>query len=136
MDASTIDDCGLVFPHRPVRPHRIAQDDQGGRIRVRLRHPRRDGRVDHQTHCSAVPRGDHADIVRAISEWTRAAAAKLPADPEDDMPARLSAAVSAFGVSPLLEGSDKLGHQFQQWVVGFELSAAFAIARYANPPLR
>jgi len=79
--------------------------------------------------------GDHEEIVRAIADWTRAAASKLPPDPEDEMPARVSAAVGAFAASPILGGSDKLGHQFQQWVVGFELSAAFAIARYLNPEL-
>ncbi len=79
--------------------------------------------------------GGHEEIVRAIGDWTRAAAAKLASDPEDDMPARVSAAVAAFATSPILEGSEKLGHQFQQWVVGFELSAAFAIARYMNPGL-
>jgi len=79
--------------------------------------------------------GDHEEVVRAIADWTRGAAAKLPADPEDEMPARVAAAVGAFATTPILEGSEKLGHQFQQWVVGFELSAAFAIARYLNPML-
>jgi hypothetical protein len=79
--------------------------------------------------------GDHADIVHAIADWTCAAAAKLKADPDSEDPARLSAAVTAFCSSPILEASEKLGHQFQQWVVGFELSAAFASARSINPQL-
>ena len=135
MDSLMVDDCGWCFRTGP-----------SGRIELRKTIKAVESGYDCDIlaamgestikHIAQRFRaGDHADIVRAIAEWTRAAAAKLPADPEDDMPARLSAAVSAFGVSPLLEGSDKLGHQFQQWVVGFELSAAFAIARYANPAL-
>jgi hypothetical protein len=77
--------------------------------------------------------GDHADIVRAIADWTCQAAAKSESVPEDR--ARLSAAVMAFCSPPILEASEKLGHQFQQWVVGFELSAAFAVARAVNPEL-
>jgi hypothetical protein len=74
--------------------------------------------------------GEHGDIVRAIADWTRTAAAKVKAEPDDDMSKRISAAATAFATPSLVEGSERLGHQFQQWVVGFELSAAFAIARY------
>ncbi len=78
--------------------------------------------------------GGHADIVRAIAEWTTSAAKSRPgAEPGGS--ARLSAAVNAFCTSPILEASEKLGHQFQQWVVGFELSAAFAVARGVDPEL-
>ena len=76
--------------------------------------------------------GEHADIVRAIADWTKGAASRLNRDPEDELPARIAAAVGSFTVSPVLEDSEKLGHQFQQWVVGFQLSAAFAMARYTN----
>lgn len=79
--------------------------------------------------------GDHGEIVRAIAEWTKGAVGKLKRDADDEMPARVSAAIAAFASPPVVDGSEKLGHQFQQWVVGFELSAAFAIARYQNPHL-
>ncbi len=79
--------------------------------------------------------GDLGDIVRAIADWTRNAAAALPKDPEDDLPARISAAVGSFTTQPMLDDSERLGHQFQQWVLGFQLSAAFAVARYRNTAL-
>lgn len=79
--------------------------------------------------------GGHADIVRAIADWTLQAIARVPRDPEDELPRRIAAAVEAFARTPGLEDTERLGHQFQQWVVGFQLSAAFAVARYANPAL-
>jgi hypothetical protein len=135
MDALLVDDCGWCFRTGP-----------SGRIELRKTIKAVESGYDcdvlHAMGDTTIKQiaqrfraGDHADIVRAIADWTRAAAAKLPVDPEDEVPARLSAAVTAFGASPIAEGSEKLGHQFQQWVVGFELSAAFAIARYLNPAL-
>lgn len=79
--------------------------------------------------------GDLGDIVRAISEWTRGAVARIPRDPADDLPARIEAAVGAFAGQSMLDDVGRLGHQFQQWVVGFQLSAAFAVARYRNVAL-
>ncbi len=79
--------------------------------------------------------GDLAEIMRSIAEWTRTAAARLPKDPEDELPARISAAAGAFTTQPMLEDINRLGHQFQQWVVGFQLSAAIAVVRYRNTTL-
>jgi hypothetical protein len=79
--------------------------------------------------------GDLGEIVRSIADWTRGAAAKLPRDPEDDLPDRIAAAVGAFTTTPMLDDVERLGHQFQQWVLGFQLSAAFALARYRNTAL-
>lgn len=79
--------------------------------------------------------GGHAEIVRGIAEWTLEAIGRLPRDPEDGLPARIAAAVEAFFKPDLLEDAERLGHQFQQWVVGFQLSAAFAVARYVNAEL-
>ena len=135
MDALGVDDCGWCFRTGP-----------SGRIELRKTVKAVESGYDcdilaamGETTIKQIAQrfraGDHTDIVRAISDWTRAAAGKLRPDPEDAVPARLSAAVTAFASSPILEGSEKLGHQFQQWVVGFELSAAFAIARYMNPEL-
>jgi hypothetical protein len=73
--------------------------------------------------------GGLGDIVRAIAEWTCAATAKLPHDTEGDFPERIAAAVGAFASQPMLEQVDRLGHQFRQWLLGFQLSAAFAVAR-------
>ncbi len=72
------------------------------------------------------------EIVRAIAGWTQRATERLPRDAEDRLPARVAAAVSAFTTQAMLDDAEKLGHQFQQWVVGFQLSAAFAMARYHN----
>jgi HEAT repeat protein len=79
--------------------------------------------------------GDLGDIVRSIAEWTRSAVAKLPEDPEDELPERMAAAVGAFTNRPVVDDVEKLGHQFQQWVLGFQLSAAFSVARYSNVEL-
>jgi hypothetical protein len=79
--------------------------------------------------------GDLADTVRSIADWTIAATARLPHDPEDDLPARISASVGAFTTANVLSDVERLGHQFQQWVLGFQLSAAFAVARYRNTSL-
>ena len=79
--------------------------------------------------------GDLGEIVRSIAEWTRGTAARLPRDPEDDLPERIAAAVGAFTTTAMLDDVERLGHQFQQWVIGFQLSAAFAVARYRNMAL-
>lgn len=79
--------------------------------------------------------GDLGEIVRSIAEWTRTATAKLPKDPEDELPASIAAAVGAFTTKAMLDDMERLGHQFQQWVLGFQLSTAFAVARYSNTSL-
>lgn len=79
--------------------------------------------------------GDLGEIVRAIADWTRSAATKLPKDAEDDLPARIASAVGSFASQPMVDDAERLGHQFQQWVLGFQLSAAFAVARYRNNAL-
>ncbi len=79
--------------------------------------------------------GDQDEIVRALADWTVTAIGRLPRDPEDPLPARLAAAVGAFGSAAMLDDSERLGVQFQQWVIGFQLSAAFAVARYRNMEL-
>jgi HEAT repeat protein len=79
--------------------------------------------------------GGHGEIVRAIAEWTLGAIASLPRDPEDGLPERIAAAVRAFAEPDMIDDAERLGHQFQQWVVGFQLSAAFAVARYSNASL-
>jgi hypothetical protein len=135
MDALAIDDCGWCFRTGP-----------SGRIELRKTIKAVEsgydcdilaamGEATIKQIAQRFRAGDHADIVHAIADWTCAAAAKLKTDPDHEDRARLSAAVTAFGSSPILEASEKLGHQFQQWVVGFELSAAFAIARSMNPQL-
>lgn len=79
--------------------------------------------------------GDLSEIVRSIAEWTRTAVAAIPEDPEDNLPERIVAAVSAFTRKTVIADVEKLGHQFQQWVLGFQLSAAFSVARYCNVEL-
>ena len=79
--------------------------------------------------------GDLGEIARSLAEWTRSATAELLPDPEDQLPERIAAAVGAFSAPSMLEEVERLGHQFQQWVLGFQLSAAFAVARYRNTEL-
>jgi hypothetical protein len=133
MDALAIDDCGWCFRTGP-----------SGRIELRKTIKAVEsgydcdiltamGEATIKQIAQRFRAGDHADIVHAIADWTCTAAAKSKGEPDNEDPARLSAAVTAFGSSPILEASEKLGHQFQQWVVGFELSAAFAVARGVNP---
>jgi HEAT repeat protein len=76
--------------------------------------------------------GQVGEIVRAIADWTCGAVAEFPHEPGSDLPERITAAVAAFKRQGVLEDVDKLGHQFQQWVLGFQLSAAFAVARGVN----
>ncbi len=76
--------------------------------------------------------GHLGDAVCAIAEWTAAAAARLPSEAGSDLPVRIAAAVSAFTRKELLEEVERLGHQVQQWVLGFQLSTAFCVARCEN----
>jgi hypothetical protein len=56
----------------------------------------------------------------------------MPLDPTDDFAERVAAAVGAFASQPLLDDVDRMGPQFLQWILGFQLSAAFAVARGQN----
>ncbi len=76
--------------------------------------------------------GNMREIVRAIAEWTCGAVADFPHEPDSDLPDRIAAAVGAFTRQDLLDDAEWLGHQFQQWLLGFQLSAAFAVARGVN----
>jgi len=77
--------------------------------------------------------GNLADIVRAFADWTQGATSTFPGDEHSDLPRRIAAAVGAFAAPATLEDAARLGQQFQQWLLGFQLSAAFAVARGLNP---
>jgi len=79
--------------------------------------------------------GNLVETVRAIADWTRTAVEDFPADDKSDLPLRIAAAVDAFAARPTLEDAERLGQQFQHWLLGFQLSAAFAVARRLNPEL-
>jgi hypothetical protein len=76
--------------------------------------------------------GDLGDTMLAIAEWTEEASRRFPREAGDDLPARIAAAVSAFTRKDVLGDVERLGHQVQQWLLGFQLSAAFAVARAQN----
>jgi HEAT repeat protein len=76
--------------------------------------------------------GHFGEIVRAVADWTRGAVDGFPHEPASDLPERITVAVGAFAEPGMLEDVERLGHQFQQWVLGFQLSAAFAVARGVN----
>ncbi|HXV75635.1 MAG TPA: hypothetical protein VD788_04890 [Candidatus Polarisedimenticolaceae bacterium] len=79
--------------------------------------------------------GNVGDVVRALAEWTRGATADFPTDGRNDQPRRIAAAVGAFADPQLSGEAAGYGQQFQQWLLGFQLSAAFAVARKLNPEL-
>ena len=79
--------------------------------------------------------GDPSEVIRAIAEWTESACNGLPRDDDNDLPHRIRAAVGAFALAPVVNDVQRLGHQFQQWLLGFHLSAAFAVARGRNVDL-
>ena len=79
--------------------------------------------------------GNHGDVVRAIAEWTCAAAARLPVEGGFDLPTRIAAAARALASDAALGMAERTGHQLQQWLLGFQLSAAFAMARGLHPGL-
>jgi HEAT repeat protein len=76
--------------------------------------------------------GSFAEVVRALADWTRHAAHAYPAGPESDVRERISAAVAAFARQDVLDEVERMGQQVQQWLLGFQLSAAFAVARAQN----
>jgi HEAT repeat protein len=76
--------------------------------------------------------GNVGEIVRAVADWTCSAVADFPHEPGSDLPERITAAVRAFTRPGVPEDVERLGHEFQQWVLGFQLSAAFAVARGVN----
>jgi len=73
--------------------------------------------------------GDLIEVVRALAEWTAQATHRLPAEGEHGLARRIEATVRAFAQPAMLEEMRGLGQQFQQWILGFHLSAAFAVAR-------
>jgi hypothetical protein len=73
--------------------------------------------------------GELADVIRDLADWTCDAATRMPRPPGSDLPERIAAAVTAFSSPAVFEEIDRMGHQFQQWMLGFQLSAAFAVAR-------
>jgi hypothetical protein len=81
--------------------------------------------------------GNRAEVIRAISEWTIETAERIPCEPGNDRPERIAAAVRALSSPAFLGDLERMGRQFEQWVLGFQLSAAFAVARSgeSNPTL-
>jgi hypothetical protein len=76
--------------------------------------------------------GNFGEIVRGIAEWTCGAVERFPCEPDGDLPARIAAAVTTLTRQEALDDAERLGHNFQQWLLGFELSTAFAVARRVN----
>jgi hypothetical protein len=79
--------------------------------------------------------GNRDDIVRALAEWTCRAAGRMTAEEDDDRPQRIAAAVGAFASPSVLQDIRRLGRQFEQWLLGFQLSTAFAVARAQASPM-
>lgn len=81
-------------------------------------------RIAHRFRAGSV-----ADTVRALADWTAPQAAEMKVEPDSDLPARIAEAVGALSAPDVLRDAERLGHQFLQWLLGFQLSAAFAVAR-------
>lgn len=79
--------------------------------------------------------GNVGEIVKTIAEWTCGAAEAIPRDEQHDQPLRMAAAVGALSSPATLDEAAALGGQFEQWLLGFHLSAAFAAARGVNADL-
>ena len=73
--------------------------------------------------------GNFVETIRAIAEWTTAAIEEMPDRTEGDRAHRIGAAVAALSTPTVAGDLERLGHQFQQWLLGFQMSAAFAVAR-------
>ena len=78
---------------------------------------------------------DLEQTVRIVADWTTAAISEIPNDPEDELPARIAAAVDALASPETLQIVRRSGSQLRQWVIGFQLSAAFSVAGYCNMAL-
>jgi len=76
--------------------------------------------------------GNLGEVVRSLAEWTTDAARTLPCEEGSDLPGRVSASVRAFARQEILDDVERLGGQVSQWLLGFQLSAAFAVARCRN----
>ena len=73
--------------------------------------------------------GNVAETIRALADWTADATGEMKVAPESDLPQRIAAVVNGFAEPTALERAQHLGPQFLQWLLGFQLSAAFAVAR-------
>jgi hypothetical protein len=73
--------------------------------------------------------GNPGDAVRGIAGWTCEAVDRSGARAGDDLPRRIAAAAGAFAAADSVERIERLGGQVERWLLGFELSAAFAVAR-------
>ena len=76
--------------------------------------------------------GNVSEMIRAISEWTVPATREMKVEPGSELPRRIEAVVSGLAEPARLERIERLGAQFQEWVLGFQLSAAFTVARFTN----
>ena len=84
--------------------------------------------------------GGLEEIVRGLSEWTiertRAIGSDPEHDPEDPLARCIGATVHALSTPELLDEFRRLGNPYRQWLIGFHLSTAFAVARYRNVELQ
>lgn len=79
---------------------------------------------------------DIAQIARAFSEWSVGVATKVARRKAvDDLPERIAVAVRTLAAPAIVAEFEHHGEQFQQWLIGFQLSAAFALARRSAPRL-
>ena len=76
--------------------------------------------------------GNLGEVVRALAEWTTDAARGLACEEGSDLPGRVAASARAFARQEILDDVESLGGQVSQWLLGFQLSAAFAVARCRN----
>ncbi len=73
--------------------------------------------------------GNRAEVIRAIAEWIGHAAGELPGDADPAFGERIAAIVAALSEEGLLEDAARYGQAFQEALLGFYFSVAFAVAR-------
>jgi HEAT repeat protein len=135
MDALRIDDAGWCFRTGPSGHLELRKTIKA----VESGYDCEIGGVIGETTVRQVAQrlraGNHDEAVRLIAEWTRGATADFPGDERSDLAQRIGVVVSSFAAPATLEETAPFGQQFRQWLLGFQLSAAFAVARRLNPEL-
>lgn len=73
--------------------------------------------------------GAPATVISELADWTGEATARMRVEPGSELPVRIDAAVRGLASPQNLSEAERLGTQFTEWVLGFQLSAAIAVAR-------
>jgi len=135
MDALRIDDAGWCFRTGPSGHIELRKTIKAVESGYDCEIGAAIGEATVRQVAQRLRAGNYEEAVRAIAEWTRGATEGFPVDERSDLAQRIAAAVASLAAPTTLEEAARFGQQFQQWLLGFQLSAAFAVARRLNPEL-